>query len=157
METYKIIKDFENYSISNWGNVKNNKTNMVLKFRDCFGYNRVSLYDKNISKPKNINVHRLVAEYFIPNPENKTQVNHIDGDRGNNHYTNLEWATQSENMKHKHYVLEKGIKNITLEKDGEIYFFKSIKQACDKLNLCAPALSRLSNGKLKTHKGYKLN
>jgi Tol biopolymer transport system component len=156
METYKIIKNLENYSISNWGNVKNNRTGMVLKFRDCFGYNRIRFYNKDKKQGQNIYVHRLVAEYFIPNPENKRQVNHIDGDRSNNHYTNLEWATNGENQIHRRYVLEKGIKNITLEKDGEVYFFKSLKQAADELGLCSAALSRLSNNERKSHKGYKL-
>lgn len=49
---------------------------------------------------KKHSVHRLVAKAFIPNPDNKETVNHINGDRANNHANNLEWATQSENMIH---------------------------------------------------------
>lgn len=51
-------------------------------------------------------VHRLVASTFIPNPDNKPQVNHINGDRGDNNLSNLEWVTHQENMVHGHYLLK---------------------------------------------------
>ena len=70
MEEYKLIKNFENYSVSNIGNVKNNNTNKILKQCNNNGYKKVYLNGKYLS------VHRLVAETFILNPENKPCVDH---------------------------------------------------------------------------------
>jgi hypothetical protein len=62
------------------------------------GYLLVKLY-KN-GKGRKFKIHRLVSEIYIPNPNNLPQVNHIDGDKSNNHVSNLEWCTPSHNIKH---------------------------------------------------------
>ncbi len=96
MEEYKIITDYDNYSVSNFGNVRNNKTDRILKQSiDTHGYYKVSLCKDK--KNKTCKVHRLVAEAFIQNPDNKRNVDHIDNNRLNNHVENLRWATIKEN------------------------------------------------------------
>jgi hypothetical protein len=101
MEEYKIIEGFENYSISKSGNVKNNITGRILKTnKNERGYYRVALC-KNGDIKKTFKVHRLVASTFIPNPENKPQIDHIDGNKINNNVNNLRWCTNSENNHNK--------------------------------------------------------
>ena len=93
------IKNWEIYTIDEFGKVKNTKTNRYLKGAlNSKGYLRVELH--NNKKLKKFFVHRLVAEYFIDNPFNKEQVNHIDGNKLNNCVDNLEWVTNQENRNH---------------------------------------------------------
>lgn len=94
MEQWKKIVGYENYEVSNIGRVRNSKTMYILKPQKKEGYNRIGLYNKKFL------VHRLVAQAFIPNHENKPCVNHINGVRDDNIVENLEWCTISENNKH---------------------------------------------------------
>lgn len=99
-ENWKIIEECPCYLISNMGNVKKLKNLNNMKTYDKRGYTGIDLYDSRNKKYLKRSVHRLVAEAFIPNPSNKPQVNHIDGDKNNNNIENLEWCTASENMRH---------------------------------------------------------
>jgi ribosomal protein S25 len=104
-EIWKDIKDFEGmYQISNLGRVKtlNYKNTGKEEIRALSltkdGYYKVRLLCNN--KDKTVRVHRLVAEAFIPNNDNKETVNHIDGNKQNNRVDNLEWADRHEQLYH---------------------------------------------------------
>ena len=92
------------YQISNLGRVKSLsrpgvKKDRILKLRpDSKGYSRACLFNDGIRDDRKI--HQLVAACFIPNPKNKPEINHKDGDKKNNHVLNLEWCTRSENQIH---------------------------------------------------------
>ena len=104
MEIWKDIIGYDQYQVSNYGRVKTTANKATRKERILKplihpkGYFRVALWKDN--KSKFFFIHRLVAKYFISNPENKPTINHIDGDKSNNHIDNLEWTTYRENMNH---------------------------------------------------------
>ena len=106
MEQWVDIKGFEGkYQVSNTGEVRSlcYKKPRILSQYDTGkyrNYKEVKLYKGGRGTGDSYKVHRLVAEAFIPNPDNKPQVNHIDGNTFNNDVSNLEWVTNSENQKH---------------------------------------------------------
>ena len=119
----KTIIGFEEYLITTCGKVWSLRSKKFLKNQtDRYGYDYVHLQIKG--KEKKYKIHRLVALAYIPNPENKPQVNHEDGIKKNNYPRNLSWSTNSENIKHAFKiglcVAPKGINN-KLSKKIDIY------------------------------------
>lgn len=95
--TWKKLKQSKNYSINENGDVRNDVTGYIKKpyINKTNGYVMVDLYENN--RPTKVTIHRLLAESFIPNSDNKPCVDHIDGNRQNNALSNLRWATYSDN------------------------------------------------------------
>ena len=99
---WKPIKEWENlYCVNENGEVLSIKTNKLIKgdINSC-GYYRVCLYDIKNNRKKRYFRHRLVATHFISNPNDYTEVNHIDGNKSNNSIENLEWISRKQNERH---------------------------------------------------------
>jgi len=101
MEEWKAISINPNYEVSTYGNIRRTSTKRCLYIEKTkVGYCRVRLRLGLQGMHDRFNVHRLVAEAFIPNPNDYPCVNHIDGNKTNNHIENLEWCSYAHNNKH---------------------------------------------------------
>lgn len=162
----KQIKGFDDYFVSNKGNVYSKKSGEIREIKPHFdtkGYLVLKLHKEHRSYCKK--VHRLVAEAFIPNPKNKPQVNHIDGDKTNNYVKNLEWNTNAENNLHAYRVLGHirlrgklhSSSKPVLQMIGDIIVaeFDGCNEAGRNTGIRIAGISQCCNGKQKTAGGYK--
>lgn len=160
MEKWTTIQEASNYEVSTYGNIRNKTTQKILKGRlTKSGYLQVSLKIDETNKFSNRYIHRLVAIYWIDNPEDKREVNHKDGNKENNNINNLEWVTSSENQKHRHSI---GINKTSnrrvgkFTKDGELVAeYNSIQEAANaENNGIRVSIDNVVHGKRKSLKGF---
>lgn len=159
----KEIKGFEQYLITDTGTVINSKTNKVLKpCNNGNGYLYVSLGSKNHRY-----IHRLVAEAFIPNPDNLPQIDHIDTDKTNNNESNLRWVTKQQNMNNpitlariqktpsgSNSRIAKPVIGYSV-KDNSVIKFDSIIEASNYVGCKPSSISNCIAKRIKSAKGYR--
>lgn len=156
------------YKVSNLGRIlslnyrRTGKAEVMNPNEDTDGYLRVKL-SKN-GENKTCYVHRLIAQTFIPNPENKPEVNHIDEDKTNNKVDNLEWKWHKDNINHGTHnersakartngKLSKRVLQLSLS--GELICEWESTQECGRNGFCQGAVSECCQGKRKSHKGFR--
>lgn len=119
------IADYPNYLVYEDGRIFSIKSRKMLKPTISHkGYHRVFLC--NDGKKKGFRISRLVAIHYIPNPENKPEVDHIDRNKTNNHVSNLRWVTRSENQQNtgSQHNNKLGIKNICYHERDKAYQYR---------------------------------
>lgn len=164
-ETWKPVVGYEGlYEVSSKGNVRNLKTGRVLKLiYSTNGYARVNLTSAYNDKTKQTMklVHRLVAQAFIPNLKNLSDVNHKDEIKTNNNLDNLEWISHRDNMNYgtRNERMAKSnskpIQQLDLKTRLIIATYSSIKEAGLSTGISRSTISKAARGKCKTAGGYK--
>lgn len=166
MEQWRDISDNANYQVSNTGKIRRSDSKREHSVRDNGGYLTVDLYSSGDRVTRR--VHRLVAEEFVPNPDCKPEVNHIDGNKHNNAASNLEWVTKKENCHHawraelakpSYGMLGKKNPNggrkgkpIRIVETGEVFgTLQECEEAIDGNNR---HINDCLRGRQKTHRGY---
>ena len=121
---------------------------LVVPVNDLYNRRRLGINNRNPM----LLVHRLVAETFVPNPFNKPHVNHIDGDKRNNNFRNLEWCTRSENMRHavRHGLVK--TERVQVVETGEI--FNSYVECAEAIGGTISGIHDCKTGRQKKHRGY---
>ena len=166
-EWRQIEGAFDGYMVSSLGRVKGVRKPLLGQHDNGIGYLQCKIKMKE-GKPRFLKVHRLVAAAFVPNPENKPEVNHIDGNKQNNAASNLEWVTHGENIRKGwrngqfENVREKAKTNglaprrvAVIRSDG--VSFESQTAAADALGVSQSCISDVLRGKQDTCKGFKFS
>lgn len=164
-----MLKEYpknKNYLVDDKGNIFSKRFKKKLTPKNNWdGYHRIQIWKNN--KCNMVSWHRVVAETWVPNPDNKPYVNHIDGNKTNNNPSNLEWCTQKENIQH---AWEKGLSNYkSLSYLGKVDYFGNdgklittydcIRDAATDLKMSYFTVNKniYNNGKLRNGNYFRLH
>ena len=161
-EIWKEIKGFNNYKVSNFGRLISIKTNKILKPTDNGrGYLRFSLLGDD-NNNHTVYLHRIIAEAFIPNPDNKPCIDHINTNKQDNRIENIRWVTYKENTNNEltiERVRNSGKKNkkkiCSIDEADNKVVYSSVIEAKIKLNVSYTAISNCLRGRSKTCNGLR--
>jgi hypothetical protein len=155
---WKTIEGFDNYEVSDAGEVRNTKYNRLLTpSQGAGGYLRVNL--RKDKKSHQQYVHRLVASAFL---EGEGEVNHLNGNRADNRVENLEWTSHQQNIQHAHTVLNRtpsrGRVRIRVEHiNGEVYEFNTVKECAAHYQVDVTTIRDYIEHKLTPHRKVQAN
>lgn len=157
LEVWRPVVGYVNYKVSSSGKVMNSNGVILKTHYNRSGYEHVGLY-KN-SKKRHEYIHRLVALAFIPKPDNKPEVNHIDEDKSNNIYTNLEWCDRKYNMNYVNVMITRAINMrravLVIYPNGTREIIQNVSKFARDNNLNNNRIYDTVRGKQKTHGGYR--
>lgn len=143
---FKQIENW-NYEVSKAGVIRNAHTGQVLCLRKNGNTDYLTTFIRVNGKPKIVSVHRLVAILFVPNPNKLNEVNHIDGNKKNNHFQNLEWVSLSQNMIHMYRSGLKKYKPIHYKGKTGSQHNRSISVKCVETNEIFGSMSEAERAK----------
>lgn len=156
ISSFGRVKSIERFVCNSLGNIQLCKGKIFNPNIDRYGYKKIAL--RINGKRKYYTIHRLVAMAFIPNPENKPQVNHIDEVKLNNNVSNLEWVTAQENTTHNDSHIKRGKKKRkkVIQKDlkGNVLKIHDSMTLTNKDGFDRSGVWASCTGKQKTHGGY---
>lgn len=124
----------DKYEVSNLGKIRNVKSKRILSNKRTNGNGYITFLANVGNKRKNFYVHRIVALAFLPNPENKGQVNHLNGVKSDNRAENLEWCTSKENLSHSREILGNNKGRKFTQEQKELISKKNKDQNTGRLN-----------------------
>lgn len=174
MEQWKKVKGYEGkYEVSNMGRVRNlnwngtGETRIIAQhINPMTGYIQVGLYRKETGKSKMMYLHRLVADAFLPNPDNLEQIDHKDADKTNNTVANLRWVSRKFNNSRRRTKMLKSANHrfashihqfVKAEKDGQVLYFKNGNKTAEGLGCSHVLVIKALRGDINLARGWKLS
>ena len=146
------------YEINEYGNVRNKQTGKIIKpSMNSSGYYRIAFYDKALNRRERYFVHRLVASIFLNNINQLKEVNHIDGNKHNNHVSNLEWCSRLHNQRELiRTIPERHKPFVVMFNNGETKTYEFASDLSKELGVSRKSIRNWAKGKYDGYKNFNI-